>query len=365
MVTCTGRPAGESRCTSSATLFPPDFEPTVGLDDIPNSSCSRARKTGVPPGASYSIGSFDPDGTVTCVGHASSTTFCCSYVRRLRSIPSPSSALRADFDVTPASAGASHSSSVAFKLSSDRSGRSSRFACTLSHSHRLRHCSVRADHPRASSAPIARMPSSIAGVVASGSSGANGASRSVALPTRVCRRHTTALLALAHVMTSTVSHRSRARHPSGSSADAGTGAATEMRSLRAPDAPAKASPASSATARTGSRESGSEVGTVAAPLSPLRTCAPDLPRRIATRSGYAVASRAPTSSTPSPKRKGNTGPAGSPSPTPGAKNRGAPADAEESSVERLRAASPASSRMSWRATLPASRAAARSTSAPS
>ena len=135
-----------------------------------------------------------------------------------------------------------------------------------------------------------------------------------------------ALLALAHAMTSTVSHRSRARHPS-VARTRGREAATEMRSLRAPERARKGrgSPAEQpATARTGSREeSESEVGTVAAPLSPLSTCAPDLPRRIATRSASpSRAERRPRRRSPSPKRKGNPtpAPAGSPSPTPGAKN---------------------------------------------
>eukprot|EP00982_Pelagococcus_subviridis_P014397 31327-Pelagococcus_subviridis.AAC.2 len=69
---------------------------------------------------------------------------------------------------------------------------------------------------------------------------------------------------------------------------------------------------------TSSLDMTSELGTLAAPLPLDSANAPPFDRRTPTRSGYASARSTPASSSRSPRRKENTGPTGSPSPTPGA-----------------------------------------------
>lgn len=106
--------------------------------------------------------------------------------------------------------------------------------------------------------------------------------------------------------------------------------------------------------------SGSVPGTVAAPFPLDSLCAPAPRARLTpTRSGYAMASSAPHSSAPSPSRKGNTGPAGSPEPTPfaNAGNALRPSSSPASFLAR-----PPSARRSCSATALASLVAARSTS---
>mmetsp|Transcript_334 Transcript_334/g.1312 ORF Transcript_334/g.1312 Transcript_334/m.1312 type:complete len:323 (-) Transcript_334:1633-2601(-) len=186
-------------------------------------------------------------------------------------------------------------------------------------------------------------------------------SRSVASPTQSRRRHTTAFDALAHDTTSFVRHRCSCRHPPFSRDAGGTIAATLARSLRAPmfaPAPAndpKVSPDRSAMAITSALANASNCGTLAAPFPLESLCAPEPRLRFTPkRSGYAIARSTPASSTPSPSKKGNTGPDGSPDPTPPAKR--VPVFLESSSANRFSAFSSCS------ATFPASRAALRSTS---
>mmetsp|Transcript_15445 Transcript_15445/g.55563 ORF Transcript_15445/g.55563 Transcript_15445/m.55563 type:complete len:282 (-) Transcript_15445:58-903(-) len=276
-----------------------------------------------------------------------------------RSNPSPSSFRSAETDVTPGSIGASHSSKLASNAASLKSGSAS---SPLSRDHitRRRHCSVFSDQPSAFFTPIARTPWSIASTTASGA-GANAVSRITASPTRSCLRATIAFDAAAHATTSRVSHSASWRHPAGASPDAGsnaasgTGAARRARSFRAAASPPPPPP-SSAIAMTSSLDMTSELGTLAAPLPFDSANAPPFDRRTPTRSGYASARSTPASSSRSPRRKENTGPTGSPSPTPGAHHGSAssrPSRAMRFKVSR-----------SWVATLPASVAAARSISWP-